>query len=208
MRTRCFVFFSAAHNRNLAGCSRNRRGGWKMLGPALIPAHLVQPHLRTPPNHLRATTDFFSFHLWKTKAQGFRDPSPTPLLKGTYSKPSSAAPLHRIKSPQEGRALCSSWHPLAVPPLHRWVSNTYLLRCLYFFHTACFLPARLLPSFVFINHEARGDQVSEAMGLRWIKSCLNWSIFFSKPNKLLDLTCTMAKWAQKTPGCSGKVFCL
>lgn len=101
MRTRCFVFFSAAHNRNLAGCSRNRRGGWKMLGPALIPAHLVQPHLRTPPNHLRATTDFFSFHLWKTKAQGFRDPSPTPLLKGTYSKPSSAAPLHRIKSPRK-----------------------------------------------------------------------------------------------------------
>lgn len=166
MRTRCFVFFSAAHIRNLAGRFRNRRGGWKMLGPALVAAHLVQPHPRTPPNHLSAATDFFSFqfcpHLCKTKAPGCKDPSPNPLLKGTHSKPSSAAPLYRIRSPQEGRALCSSWHPPAVPPLHRWVSNTYLLQCLYFLPYSLFSSSETSPQLCI--HKSWGQRGSSFRG--------------------------------------------
>lgn len=51
----------------------------------------------------------------------------------------------------------------------------------------------------------RGLSFIEARGLCWIMSCLNSNVCFSKPSKLLDLTCTTAKRGQKTPYFAWKV---
>lgn len=110
---------------------------------------------------------------------------------------------------QESRALGSSLHLLTVHLPCWWVPNSYLPCCFLFTsHTAFFFFSSGKTSPWLCVHKSwgqRGLSFIEARGLCWIMSCLNSNVCFSKPSKLLDLTCTTAKRGQKTPYFAWKV---
>lgn len=110
---------------------------------------------------------------------------------------------------QESRALVQPGGVMSCHLPFWWVPNSYLPCCFLFTsHTAFFFFSSGKTSPWLCVHKSwgqRGLSFIEARGLCWIMSCLNSNVCFSKPSKLLDLTCTTAKRGQKTPYFAWKV---